>query len=145
MFWFCNKTNLPNLGISSEFSVKKLQVLFSWFCWLIVFCCNLGQNQMNSIKAALWRPILLQLYAPDKLLPISITSIIITDLLKTKFLVHCYDDMPKSLFDNIMLFDGDLHLLDMTIDIFRDEEKECGLDSPRKVLIAWFTYICFHQ
>ena len=93
---------------------------------------------MNSIKAALWRPILLRLYAPDKLLPISITSIIITDLLKTKFLVHCYDDMPKSLFDNIMLFDGDLHLLDLTIDIFRDEEKECGLDSPRKVLIAWF-------
>ena len=92
---------------------------------------------MNSIKA-LWRPILLRLPAPVKLLPITITSIIITDLLKTKFLFHCNDDMPKSLFDNIMLFDGDLHLLDLTIDIFRDEEKECGLDSPRKVLTFVF-------
>ena len=25
MFWFCNRTNLKNLGISSELSVKKLQ------------------------------------------------------------------------------------------------------------------------
>ena len=68
------------LAFLQNFQWKSCKSCFSWFCWLIVFCCNLGQNQMNSIKAALWRPILLRLYAPDKLLPISITSIIITDL-----------------------------------------------------------------